>query len=487
MPNERFNTSIRAGDHAAAHYAHIEAAEHYQTALDLLLRQSEEVEAAEVRCRMATELDNLNRPDSAMAIYEAALETYEHVGDRARQAQVHLGIAWVHQLRYDLTNALPHLDLALRLWPPEREGREFAIMLLDIARAKLFNGHTATASVMAERGLALATGLGDPALQARALVEVAISHWHNASAATVIELLDRAEPLARIARDWPTLRRVHMNRSAQQARLGDLERYWADSKRALDLAELTAAPERIVSAVLNHVEASHLRGMWVEGRDAAHKHSLAQAPPHSSLLLVAVMEGDFERALDMFGELYTTATSRGDLQQRLLLLTNRAAIALDTGWVEVAAAAAREAVDLGRSGELAWSWMTYGQLTEAVVRLGSEESEAILNQAESIAANHQVHGMDAQLHRARGILLQQRGNLHGAISILQTSATLARSQHAVLELGRTLAVLEDVARARGDAALAASANNERVAIIGQIGPEVRELVWASNAAGVGDV
>ena len=53
------------------------------------------------------------------------------------------------------------------------------------------------------------------------------------------------------------------------------------------------------------------------------------------------------------------------------------------------------------------------------------------------------------------------------------SATVARSQQAIIELGRTLAVLADAARKDGDQALAAQADAERAAIVERIGSDAR--------------
>jgi len=125
-----------------------------------------------------------------------------------------------------------------------------------------------------------------------------------------------------------------------------------------------------------------------------------------------------------------------------------------------------------------WSTMAYGPLAEAAVRVGSPDAEVTLNEADAAALEYELYAIQAQLQRARGMLMWQRGDLHAAVSVLQSSANTARSQESVLELGRTLAVLAEVARAGGEARLAASADNERASIVERTGPEVRGLVWA---------
>jgi len=199
--------------------------------------------------------------------------------------------------------------------------------------------------------------------------------------------------------------------------------------------------------------------MWQEGREVART---APTAGRFYLLLLAVMEGHPERALSLVDRLSADAHARDDQQTQIHILWHKSNIALDVGRNMEAAAAAREAVDLDPSRELAgWSASAQGPYAEATVRLQAQKAEAILVEAEAIAATYQLRAMQPQLQRARGIFFWHRGDLDAAISVLQSSVNSARSQQAVLELGRTLAVLAEVARARGDASLAASADNER--------------------------
>ena len=76
----------------------------------------------------------------------------------------------------------------------------------------------------------------------------------------------------------------------------------------------------------------------------------------------------------------------------------------------------------------------------------------------------------------------QRADFTGAIELLEASAAVARSQHALVELGRTLAVLADATCQHGDEVITAQADEERSAVVEQIGPEVRGLPWAQGLA-----
>ena len=102
--------AIQAGDAAAARYAHAEAAHYYGFAVDVLHELGEPAHVAEVQCRLAAELYDLNRLPDALAAYEAALATFGQVGDQAGQASVHWGQGRLHLGRYDFVAAVQHVD-----------------------------------------------------------------------------------------------------------------------------------------------------------------------------------------------------------------------------------------------------------------------------------------------------------------------------------------------------------------------------------------
>jgi DNA-binding CsgD family transcriptional regulator len=144
-----------------------------------------------------------------------------------------------------------------------------------------------------------------------------------------------------------------------------------------------------------------------------------------------------------------------------------------------AEAPAREAAEGARSS---WRSMAgfVAPLAETLVCLHAPDAEAVLADAERLIEETDKPVARPQLLRARGRLLMHRGDLRGAVKTLGESAAVARSQQAIIELGRTLAVLADAARTHGDATLAAQADTERAAVVERIGPEVRGLGWARN-------
>ena len=87
-----------------------------------------------------------------------------------------------------------------------------------------------------------------------------------------------------------------------------------------------------------------------------------------------------------------------------------------------------------------------------------------------------------QLYRARGLLLERRGNRRAALEALIGSARLAREQAALPQLARTLVEVARLADGAGHSQQAAVARAEHASTLARIGPaEVQTLPWAAGA------
>jgi DNA-binding CsgD family transcriptional regulator len=224
-------------------------------------------------------------------------------------------------------------------------------------------------------------------------------------------------------------------------------------------------------------------GAWEEGRVAA-RAGLALDPQGrfngvAGTAVLAWMEGRYEDALSHFRAFSSEGRRRHDVQAVAYGLVLLADCALQLDRPSEAEAPAREAAEVTRSS---WRSMAgfVAPLAETLVCLHAPDAEAVLVDAERLIEETDKPVARPQLLRARGRLLMHRGDFTGAIEALGESAAVARSQQAIIELGRTLAVLADAARTHGDATLAAQADAERAAVVDRIGPEVRGLGWARN-------
>jgi DNA-binding CsgD family transcriptional regulator len=158
-------------------------------------------------------------------------------------------------------------------------------------------------------------------------------------------------------------------------------------------------------------------------------------------------------------------------------------MALQLGRSAEAENAAREAAEVARSS---WQSELSGcvvLLAETLAWLNDPAAESALADAQQLIDERRKEAGRPQLLRARGLWLMHRGAGNSAVAELEASAALARSQHSSIQLGRTLAVLADAARLHGETDLAARSETERAAVVAQIGPEVRGLVWARGLRG----
>src|SRR5262249_29887212 len=147
--------------------------------------------------------------------------------------------------------------------------------------------------------------------------------------------------------------------------------------------------------------------------------------------------------------------------------------------VDDALTAAREGLAvIERTGFWPMVGMVAGPLAEALARAGTEDVEDSIAKLERLVAEHEQHVSDAQLLRARAIRGGQQRNETAAIATLGRSASMARAQSAAIQLGRTLAVLSEIAGSVGDHNTAAAADAERAQIVQRIGTEVLHLAWS---------
>jgi hypothetical protein len=192
------------------------------------------------------------------------------------------------------------------------------------------------------------------------------------------------------------------------------------------------------------------------------------------------MQGQFAEGLDHLRAFLIESRARGDILGLSLALVMTADWALQLDRPAEADAPVREAADLLRVGGRWQPWVgfVFGPLAETVVRQGASDEQDILCDAEQQVEASEQYLARPQLLRARGLLYQRRGELDSALDALRNSADVARAQHALVQLGRTLAVLAKVARQHGDLPQAAHADAELAAVVEKIGPEVLGLSWA---------
>ena len=417
--------SVVAGDHSARLYAHAEAAEHYQRAIDLAVEGDDEQQLATLHCKLGTELNYMSRRDEAQAAYERALSAFERTRDTAGQARAHHGLATVQHGRWDFAAELPHLEAALRLSPDEATV-ERAWLLLDAVRVRCIVADYSAAVPLAARAISIVEQLDDVGLLARALTESAhVKMYHSPRAA--LELLGQAETLARQADDWRTLGRIHWSAGHRWQEAGNWQRSRSAHQQAIAAAERAGEPERVVFCLRFVAFECTQLGAWDDGRAAARR--AAELDPDwqfrtlPGAAFLAWLEGRTGDALDDLREYIAVSRDRHDFQSLPSGLYMLADFALQLDQAAVALAAAREAFGLVQQHAF-WPFagLVGAPFAEALVLADVGDVEQQLDAIESLAAEHDQCGGDPQMLRARGLLRWRRGDLESAIQTLQHGA-----------------------------------------------------------------
>lgn len=469
--------AMLAGDRAAALYAHLEAVRQYETALEL--SQGAEEQVASLRRKLARVLVNMGRTQDAVAAYGAARTAYERAGDQAALAEVEREIGEAYLFALDPAAAAPHFEAALDLWPASREDTGLVHLLLGAAQARHWMGDLAAAQREAERGLALAERLGAQGFVARGLAELGDVAALLGRPDDALALLDRAELLAREAGSRFTLYRTVGNRGLVWAALGELRRAREDFRRAAELAVELDMPRYVANGYGNVAWACCNLGDWSEGRIAARAAAraleAAGMPPDPDPLL-SWLEGDHARALEPWRALLSDARRRKAMEVQANVLSDLARCRLDLGQIDEALGTLDTVVAAG-DGSFAVGVLVLR--AEAAVLAGNPDAPAQVEEATATGERYNNYFDRSTVLRARGLLQHQQGASAAALTTLQQSAEVARRQCLLPALGRTLFYLAEVARTSGDEVLADAADAERAAIIAQIGPEVRGLVWST--------
>jgi DNA-binding NarL/FixJ family response regulator len=475
--------AIEAGDQAAYRYAHPEASRQYQVALELLDDQDDLETSAEVEYKLGGELFDMAKLSEALVAYEASLGSFIRLENQGGQALAHWGIARLHEGLYDMASAEPHVDEALRLWPPERPESELVRLLSDATRIKAFVGRIAEASELAERNLALVEQLGDPVLVAQALSGMSQPQGHRGHRTPELRLyLERAIELALQVGNWRALTLLYIQRSTNKLLTGDVDGSVADRRRAIDAAERSGQTERMIFAHQTLGLGLMWMGAWEDAR-AAVRTGLMLDPRHEHPYSVyangvlAWIEGRPEEAAGYFNQFAVNSRQRHDSQGVLMGLSQLATLKVQLDRPSEAEIPSRELLGLLRSwGALIGA--AAGAVAEVFVRLGIEDAESVLSELEQLVDKCGDEVARPQLLRARALLYARQHRVDEALEALRASAALARSQHALTESAQSLMLLASVARQKGDDTTAAQADAERLAIVERIGPEARVMAWA---------
>jgi DNA-binding NarL/FixJ family response regulator len=189
------------------------------------------------------------------------------------------------------------------------------------------------------------------------------------------------------------------------------------------------------------------------------------------------MEGRHGDALQLLRDAVVHAQRVRSPQDQVQSCGMLADAALQLGLLDEATTAGREAMEF-IVGRRYWGPVEYviAPLAEALAWADAKDVHAVLDQADTFIEKQEIGRARPQVLRAQAIVALRHDQSETAMELLRSSAALARSQHALPQLGRTLAVLAAVAEPSPASASAA----ELAGVVARIGCETAGLLWANG-------
>jgi predicted ATPase len=117
-PGRALTYSVLAGDAAEAVFAHIEAEQHYQAALEMTRDLGDQVREAETLEKLGSALSRQGRYEAALERLEAAAHAYQGLGDYRGEARVVAQIGRAHAHRGTARDGLTRIDHLLQRVTP---------------------------------------------------------------------------------------------------------------------------------------------------------------------------------------------------------------------------------------------------------------------------------------------------------------------------------------------------------------------------------
>ncbi|HMA33974.1 MAG TPA: hypothetical protein VKY74_05775 [Chloroflexia bacterium] len=197
---------ILAADQALAAYANHEAAQHYRAALAL---RPEGGARAPVLAGLGEALARQGHHAPAIATWREAISLYTALGNFDTVARLYARAGRVTWFAGDSLGSLALCRAGLATIPEDLETAGRAALLHETARALVYNGLAAESAPLARQAFTLAEQLGDPEIQAEALITWAVSA--RQPLAERIAMMERAVALAEGAGRLSTAVRAHNN------------------------------------------------------------------------------------------------------------------------------------------------------------------------------------------------------------------------------------------------------------------------------------
>ena len=439
-PERTLRYTLLAGDHAVSVHAPAEAETYYRTALELARTLDDRAGEARVLEKLGWLMWVTARFDSCLAVLEQSARLYRDAGDAEGEMRAVAQLGMVHFTQTPLEGADRIRALLDRLGP-----KEPSMPLISLYSSLSMNLIVAGGYREALEAVASATEV------ARALGDARTLAWAETMQGTALGLMGRLEEacraleerlsIAEAANDyWGQLSAAHYLGKLTLAQ-GDFDAALRHHGRALELAELMGARNRISAETSNLSEVLFYLGDWERARGHAER-AVKLARSASSGLAASY----FQYA-DVFRRLGTIRAAMGAWEEAAPCLEESVALAEKIPYPEAVrsgqgvlaerellegkpgAALARleplvQGSDVGELGVvrqlpyLAWAYLDLGDEERA--------EDAVLEGIERARA--QGHNLAlTELLRVRGMVLAERRSWDEAERAFEEAVSIARS------------------------------------------------------------
>jgi predicted ATPase/class 3 adenylate cyclase len=451
VPESALPYALLAGDQAETVFAHHEAEQHYQSALELSRELGERGSEAEALYKLGSLLMTTARYDEAAQMLERAAEVSRSSGDREGRRRAMAQLGRVYARRGAPQEGVQRIEPLLATMSGTTSGEPSrGIAALQIALADLYytSGRYREQLAAAERAAEIARALHDDALLARA------EQWRSTAllslgrAQEALPVLQEVIPRAEAAGDLSSHTHALSHVALAYIQRGEFDAGRSYIERALALAERRGDPAQIAFMAYNRGMIAVYTGEWQQARvDYERAASVMQrvglswtsAYPLLGLGHLSLIQGRWEEASRQLQQAIALAERSNDLQALRYAQIPLIERDLLQGRTEVARARLDRLFDPRGSGRFegvanlltlaGWLRLELGELAQAA---------ALVEQARAQAEAEQNKLALVEALRMQALVLQRQAKPGAAMAAIERALTLAQAMPCPQQTARAL-------------------------------------------------
>ncbi|HCG00133.1 MAG TPA: hypothetical protein DEV93_06265 [Chloroflexi bacterium] len=422
--------ALAAGDQAERRFAHLEAEQHFRTAVDLARESGDQAQEAVSLERLGGVLRIESDHAEALDQLEAASLLLAEAADVEGEIRLTAQIALTHAERGTIREGVERVEQLLNKVSEAAPSSALAAIYAALARLYYFGNHQRKSLMAAERAVELARAVSDERILVQAEVRRAaalylLGHLDEAlpSAQGAYQLANRMGDRDSACRALHTISAVHM----VKGELVESERF---RRLMLAVAEEMDDPNQVAFATANLGLTLIYRGSWTEARSVLQNFAAMGERLGSTwystygatfFAYLEFMQGDTEDAARLRDGATSTEAHSGDPFIQALWAEQEIRTGDPSAAIErLRASFQREEVIIADSigwAVLAWAQQEAGlPVAEATARRGLEVNEE---------CPHVLHHTDVL--RVLAVILRESGKLDESESRFEEGAMLASS------------------------------------------------------------